>query len=754
MSKFPVVLRVAPVRETGLFGAHTHQARIKPPANADPSRLRLNEVLHGSGDVRQDVLDIFSQHKLADKRGVPFAEMVLTANAAWFDEICPGWKQGKRTPAFQQWLDLTMQFLREEYGEGLASAVLHMDEEAPHIHAMIVPICTYTKRFRHGQKEVTRIKYSHFFSDDAQLISKARKENNPELTKLGRLQSRYAAAVAPTGLVRGRRGSQATHTSTSEWRKQLNQPSQWPARPALQDVPEETALEKLTSKALGKATRKEQVSNANDAMRKAYQKEIKKYVRQAQSKAKRYDALASENKALKKELAAQERLIMSKDNELKKITEELSLYKAQIDALRKAPLETVAKLLHYTGEIYVGKAQVPKWKGAIDMVMEVAGLDYRQAVAWLYHELGESKATMVVKQQSLTDAERMVRHVVKQKDAKPLTKQEYAVQKELGKQLDALDAPQYRITMMHAEANKTYNFGKIKMPDGTVTEKLYSKDELLSLVPKLNNENWRREYNVFVTPVDDTHHYILLDDLTKQTLREIEQLDVKPCVVQQSSPGSLQAVVKVEADKVDRKAASEWFKEMNRQYGDAKISGLIHPFRAAGFRNMKPKHLDAKTQRRPIVKLLATPGGVCRKAVELIRAFAATLAQPPEARPWANRESAVREIAEALEPIEIAPSVDDGTAAFYEKVKLRFSRDFDASRADWMLAQHLLKLGHEPKVVKECIRRHSPDLATRKAPRRIDYYLNLTVTKALNEHQRLSGEISESRQARPDAPKP
>lgn len=42
-------------------------------------------------------------------------------------------------PAFEKWLELSMKFIAEEYGEQLHTAVLHLDESHPHIHFYVIP---------------------------------------------------------------------------------------------------------------------------------------------------------------------------------------------------------------------------------------------------------------------------------------------------------------------------------------------------------------------------------------------------------------------------------------------------------------------------------------------------------------------------------------------------------------------------------------------------------------------------------------
>ena len=56
-------------------------------------------------------------------------------------------KQMEEDGRLDGWCNDNLKWLRETYGErNLVSAVLHMDEKTPHIHATIVPIVTGERR--------------------------------------------------------------------------------------------------------------------------------------------------------------------------------------------------------------------------------------------------------------------------------------------------------------------------------------------------------------------------------------------------------------------------------------------------------------------------------------------------------------------------------------------------------------------------------------------------------------------------------
>jgi hypothetical protein len=95
------------------------------------------------------------------------------------------------------------------------------------------------------------------------------------------------------------------------------------------------------------------------------------------------------------------------------------------------------------------------------------------------------------------------------------------------------------------------------------------------------------------------------------------QRGYEPCLLQQTSWDSKQAMLKVPRSKIeDRQAVIDVFAAMNREFGDASITGLRHPMRLAGFRNIKPKH--RKDGKFPFVRVIATANRFCRLTLDRI----------------------------------------------------------------------------------------------------------------------------------------
>ena len=116
-----------------------------------------------------------------------------------------------------EWCDDNLQWLHRTFGkENTVSAVLHMDEHTPHIHATVVPIVTDERRKARKKQADGKRTYRkkanavRLCADD--LMSRER---------LVAYHDSYAKAMAKYGLQRGIRGSEARHTTTAQYYRDL-----------------------------------------------------------------------------------------------------------------------------------------------------------------------------------------------------------------------------------------------------------------------------------------------------------------------------------------------------------------------------------------------------------------------------------------------------------------------------------------------------------------------------------------------------
>ncbi|MGF1778023.1 MobV family relaxase [Vibrio nomapromontoriensis] len=117
-------------------GAHQHRHHKHTP-NADPARQHLNVVLVGTDNMARDV-----QNRLDDLTTSPRRNAVLCMDG--LITLSPeAFYKADGTPdnaALEMFVDTTLEWLRERFGQNLASAILHLDESSPHMHITIVPL--------------------------------------------------------------------------------------------------------------------------------------------------------------------------------------------------------------------------------------------------------------------------------------------------------------------------------------------------------------------------------------------------------------------------------------------------------------------------------------------------------------------------------------------------------------------------------------------------------------------------------------
>lgn len=300
----------------------------------------------------------------------------------------------------------------------------------------------------------------------------------------------------------------------------------------------------------------------------------------------------------------------------------------------------------------------------------------------------------------------------------------------------ALDAPTYRLTLVgRKEGQPTYNVGKGRGEDGG--EKLYSPDAVEKMIPKLSREN-AHGWDVYVTPIDDRHHYIVVDDMTPANVQALKSDGYTPVLVQESSENNRQAVIKIERlkDRPDEQSqANRLVMDLNQKYGDPKFSGAIHPFRMAGFANKKPGKEDVFT------RVLEVSKALCRMASEALAALrrqADELRQQRAEKQRTERPRPQRAASVQQAPLGVAEPGGEYARLAQEITDAvqRNGMPVDLSRVDFQVAQRLLRRGWSADLVEVAIRNGSPSLDERKHD--VDDYVRRTVSRA-QQHRCVPG---------------
>ena len=55
----------------------------------------------------------------------------------------------------------------------------------------------------------------------------------------------------------------------------------------------------------------------------------------------------------------------------------------------------------------------------------------------------------------------------------------------------------------------------------------------------------RRGENIYYTPLSDDRHHILIDDMTRESLKKLQEDGFRPAVVLESSPGNYQCLLTI-----------------------------------------------------------------------------------------------------------------------------------------------------------------------------------------------------------------
>lgn len=234
-----------------------HIARTKMPPNAIPELTYLNEELvefpEGVADRTEAISHRLEHAGLTRKIGtnqVRVIRVMLTGTQEDMKRIA---QEGR----LKAWCVDNLEWLRRTFGaENVVSAVLHMDEATPHIHAAVVPIVTGERRKVRKEKtdETGKRKYRMKSASRPRLCA----DDVMSRVKLKVYQDTYAAAMAKYGLQRGIEGSEARHVTTQEFYRNAIARQQ-----NLQNnIGELLRIEEEKRKAVEHATKQEQTARA------------------------------------------------------------------------------------------------------------------------------------------------------------------------------------------------------------------------------------------------------------------------------------------------------------------------------------------------------------------------------------------------------------------------------------------------------------------------------------------------------------
>ena len=193
-----------------------HIARTKMPPNAVPELTYLNEELvefpEGVADRTEAINHRLEHAGLTRKIGTNQVRVIRVMQTGTQEDMKRIAQEGR----LKAWCADNLEWLRRTFGaENVVSAVLHMDEATPHIHAAVVPIVTGERRKTREQQtdEPNKRKYRTKSAARPRLCA----DDVMSRVKLKEYQDTYAQAMSKYGLQRGIEGSEARHVTTQEF---------------------------------------------------------------------------------------------------------------------------------------------------------------------------------------------------------------------------------------------------------------------------------------------------------------------------------------------------------------------------------------------------------------------------------------------------------------------------------------------------------------------------------------------------------
>ena len=198
-------------------GASDHIERKTIPKNADPTRTHLNRELVEFPDGVSDRTEAIS-HRIRTagiKRKITPDQVraIRIVLSGTHEDMMKLQDEGR----LDEWCGDNLQWLYHTFGkENTVSAVLHMDEHTPHIHATVVPIVTGERRKANKKQADGKRSYR-------KKVNTVRLCADDVLTreKLVVYHDSYARVMGKYGLQRGVRGSEARHTTTAQYYRDL-----------------------------------------------------------------------------------------------------------------------------------------------------------------------------------------------------------------------------------------------------------------------------------------------------------------------------------------------------------------------------------------------------------------------------------------------------------------------------------------------------------------------------------------------------
>ena len=197
----------------------SHIERTVSPANADKNRTHLNRELIAFPEGVANRTEAI-QHRI-ENAGITrkISHNQVRAIRFLLSGTSDDMQRILNEDRLDEWCRDSLDWLRKTVGnDNVVSAVLHLDEKTPHIHATVVPIVTGERRkAKTATPEAGKKKYKKKKPNTARLCA----DDIMARDKLTAYQTSYAEAMKNYGLSRGCEGTEARHITTQQYYREL-----------------------------------------------------------------------------------------------------------------------------------------------------------------------------------------------------------------------------------------------------------------------------------------------------------------------------------------------------------------------------------------------------------------------------------------------------------------------------------------------------------------------------------------------------
>ncbi|MDU1906260.1 MAG: MobV family relaxase [Dysgonomonas sp.] len=202
----------------------SHIERTVKPKNADETKTHLNkELIEFPEGVKNRTQAI--QYRLDNARlKRKIANNQVRAIRILLSGSPEDMKRIEDSGRMDEWCKDNLDWLKDTFGkDNLVSAVLHLDETTPHIHATVIPIVTGQSRKAKLKEEKPELTNNKKYKTKDPNTARLCVDDVMTRVKLKEYQNTYAEKMQVYGLERGIDGSEARHITQPQYYRELYQ---------------------------------------------------------------------------------------------------------------------------------------------------------------------------------------------------------------------------------------------------------------------------------------------------------------------------------------------------------------------------------------------------------------------------------------------------------------------------------------------------------------------------------------------------